>query len=167
MRNFFCFLPIIVIEGKINKGKTMAPIKDCTKQQCDIRELAEYTKSVLGDAPTKEPSPKQKSTEITKKGPAVDRSGAQKVKWLKEPLPKEGEDVSIGACAAEICRQFKMLCPVDCFAIARHFKDADFSQSEFNNICRKLPDKLPLERTDDVGKCEDAGGVVVDKVDYK
>ena len=157
--------------GDVKKTQTASSGKKAAESQVDLFELAERAKKAFGQSNDKKPKSKKKESSktipIDKYMPPVDRSGASKaVKWLDKKLPANGP-ADLGSCAAEICRKFKALCPIDCLAVARRFRDS-LSDKKFDERCRNLPDSLPFEMgvTDKSYKCEEAGGVVVPVV-YK
>lgn len=130
----------------------------------DLQRCAE---KVFPPKPKGKKSGGTKTVPIRKDSPAVDRSGATPVKWLDTPLPRDAT-ATVGSCAAEICRQFKSLCPIDCYVVARIFHD-NMDNKRFDRVCHKLPDTIPglTVVEEKQSKCEDASGIVVPVVKYE
>jgi len=52
---------------------------------------------------------------------------------------------TIKSCSVAICNKFQSLCFVDCYVIARRFKDSLVDKKAFDMICSDLPDILPFD----------------------
>ena len=69
---------------------------------------------------------------------------------------------TIKSCSLAICRKFKILCPIDCYAISRRFFDSLENVNDVSSVCSSLPDTLPFYIRND-SNCILGDGYAVEK----